>query len=97
MTKQNFITKVTEKIEGMTKKDAALIIDTIGEVITEALVAGDDITIPGVGKFSVKEVPERTGTIMMGERKGEKYVTPAHNAPKFKAATTLKNAVKEEI
>lgn len=97
MKKTDFITKVTDKIEGMTKKDAALVIDTIGEVITEALVAGDDITIPGVGKFSVKETPERTGTIMMGDRKGEVYVTPAHNSPKFKAATALKNAVKDAI
>lgn len=94
MDKKTTITKIAEKIEGMTKKDAGIVLDVIGEVITEALVAGDDVSIPGVGKFSVTEVAERTGIIHMGDKKGEKYVTPAHNKPTFKAATTLKNAVK---
>lgn len=94
MTKIEFTTKMAEKISGLTKKDATMMIDTIGEVITEALVAGEEITIPGVGKFSTTEVAERTGIIQMGDKKGEKYTTPAHKKPVFKAATALKNAVK---
>lgn len=94
MKKSELIEKITGKVEGMTKKDAGIILDVFSEVITEALVAGDEVTIPNVGKLSTVEKPEKTGTIQLGERKGETYVSPAHRAPKFKVATALKNAVK---
>ena len=42
------------------------------------------IAIGKIGKFKVKDVPERTGTIMMGDRKGETYTVPAHSEITFK-------------
>ena len=47
-------------------------------VIKDVVLADDDVTIPGVCKVKSKVVPERTGKIMMGDRKGEIYTTPAH-------------------
>lgn len=94
MKKTEFIAAIAGKIEGMTKKDAGIILDVFSEVITETLVAGDEITIPNVGKFTVKEVSEKTGTIQLGDRKGETYTTPAHKKPVFKAAAVLKETVK---
>lgn len=94
MVKAELITKIAEKVEGMTKKDAGIVLDVIGEVITEALVAGEDVTIPNVGKFSTKEVPEKSGIVQLGANKGSTYTTPAHKKATFKVATALKEAVR---
>lgn len=94
MVKNDFITKITEKVDGITKKDAGVILEAISEIITDALVAGDDITLPNVGKFSVSNVPERTGIVQLGDHKGEKWVKEAHKKPSFKAAKALKDTVK---
>jgi DNA-binding protein HU-beta len=93
MNKKDVIAKVAEKME-ITKKAAGEHMDAMLEVIIEAMVAGEDVKISGFGTFSAVEVSERTGTIQMGDRKGETYVTPAHRAPKFKAASALKEAVR---
>ena len=72
MTKNEMIKKIQEVVEieiPMTDIDAFLKAQEV--VVRNAVKEGDDITIPGIGKISVKEVPERRGTIMMGERKGE--------------------------
>ena len=76
------------------KKAAEETLSAVVAVVTEALVAGNTVKIPDLGTFSVVEVAERTGTIQLGDRKGETYVTPAHRAPKCKIANALKEAVK---
>lgn len=94
MTKNEMISAVAEKA-GVTKKDAGAVVDALTAVVTDALVAGDKVTLPGLATFDVVDVKEKTGTIQMGSRKGETYVTPAHKAPRLKALTVLKNAVKQ--
>lgn len=61
------------------------------EVVAEALAAGEKITLPGFGVFSVvaKDEQERPNP----QKPGEKVVIPAHNAPKFKVGSKLKQAV----
>ena len=93
MTKAEFITKLAEE-QGKTKKAAGEDLTAFVKVITDVLVEGDSVKIPGLGTFSAVDVAERTGIIQMGDRKGETYVTPAHKAPKFKASKTLKDIVK---
>ena len=93
MTKNEMIAAIAENT-GLTKKDVGAVIDTLTGVVTDALVAGDKVTLPGLCSFETVEVAEKTGKIMLGARKGETYVTPAHKAPKIRALTALKNAVK---
>ena len=93
MNKKEMIAKLAE-VMGSTKKDAEAALDAVTTVITNALVEGKDVKISGFGTFSAVEVAERTGIIQMGDRKGETYTTPAHRAPKFKAASALKEAVR---
>lgn len=93
MNKKMIIDAVSEKL-GCTKKDAGEIVTTLFNVVADALVDGKDVAVPGFGSFKIVDVAERTGTIQMGERKGETYVTPAHKAVKFKPASALKEAVK---
>jgi DNA-binding protein HU-beta len=93
MNKKETIAKLAE-VMGSTKKDAEAALNAVTTVITNALVEGQDVKITGFGTFSAVEVAERTGIIQMGDRKGETYTTPAHRAPKFKAASALKDAVR---
>lgn len=92
MVKNEVINAIAERIEGAKKGDIALILDTYAEVITDTLKADATESVPvgKLGKFKVKEVAERTGKIMLGERAGETYVTPAHQEITFKMSKTVK-------
>ena len=92
MNKNDLMKAVAAKA-GVTKKDAENVVDAMTAVIADALAAGDKVALPGIGTFETVDVAERTGTIRMGTRKGETYVTPAHRAPKLKIAKALKDAV----
>lgn len=92
MTKTDLITAIANRVDGAKKGDIAVIIDTYAEVITDTLKsdATESVPVGKLGKFKVKDVPERTGKIMLGERAGETYVTPAHQEITFKMSKTAK-------
>lgn len=94
MTKNELVASVAEKAS-VPKKAVADVLSSIGEVIAEAMVAGDKVTLNGIGTFEVVDVPEKTGVIRMGARKGETYTKPAHKAPKFKMSGTMRKLVIE--
>ena len=92
MNKTELINAIVERIEGAKKGDIALILDTYAEVITDTLKADTTESVPvgKLGKFKVKTVPERRGKIMMGDRKGEEYVTPQHDEICLKMSKSAK-------
>lgn len=90
MNKKEIINAVAERMS-ITKKDAGELVGVVFDVVTEAIVEGNSVSIPGLGKFEVKEVGERT---CRNPQTGEALVVPAHKAPKFKASKTLKDAVR---
>ncbi len=92
MVKNELISAIAERIEGAKKGDIAVVLDTFAEVITDTLKANDKESVPvgKLGKFKVKTVSERRGKIMLGERAGETYVTPAHQEITFKMSKTAK-------
>jgi nucleoid DNA-binding protein len=55
------------------------------------LVAGEEISIPGFGKFSVVTRKARTG---LNPQTKKKIKIPAKKAPKFTSAKALKDSVK---
>ena len=67
MTKNEMISAVTNKIEGATKKDIGVVIDALTDVIKEAVLAGDTVTIPEICKISSKDVAERSGITKLGD------------------------------
>ena len=93
MTKADLIKSIGTKVENVSQKDIALVLDALAETVVDVVKADDDVTIPGIGKVSVKTVPERRGKIMMGERKGEEYVVPQHREPKIKLAKNFKEVL----
>ncbi|MEK6638701.1 MAG: HU family DNA-binding protein [Pseudomonadota bacterium] len=46
---------------GLTKADAKKIVDTVFGAIGDAAAKGDEVSIPGFGKFKVKHSPAREG------------------------------------
>ena len=90
MTKNEMIGAVANKIEGATKKDIGVVIDALTDVIKEAILAGDTVTIPEICKISSKEVKERTGTTELGGVK-KAWTKPAHKEACVKALKSFKN------
>lgn len=91
MNKVEFVKKIVEvSTEEVNQKQVGAVLAAIESVIKDAVVADDEVTIPGVCKVKSKVVPERTGKIMMGDRKGETYVTPEHKEGSIKIVTSLK-------
>lgn len=91
MKKTELINAIAERT-GATKKDTGAILEALGEVILETLKNDVDekITIAPLGSFKTKNVPERTGKVMMGASKGETWVKPAHTEIVFKVSKTVK-------
>lgn len=92
MTKNEVLKAVVNKVEGASQKDIAVILDAFADVIIETLTANhaESVAVGKLGKFKVKTVPERRGKIMMGNRKGEEYVTPQHDEICFKMSKSAK-------
>ena len=61
MTKSVLIEKVTEKVEGLTKKQVEAIINTVFDGMKDALARGEKIEIRGLGRGRVRAVavPDR--------------------------------------
>lgn len=57
-------TDLIEKLaadHGLTKVAAKSIVDGLLKAIADAAAAGEEVNLPGFGKFAVKAVPARTG------------------------------------
>ena len=76
---------------GLSTGDAKLAIEKTIEVIVRRVAAGDEVSLPGFGKFSTTERSARQGR---NPQTGETINIPASTAPKFSAASQFKNAVK---
>ncbi len=90
MTKADFVDKLAAK-SGLTKKDAAAVVDAFVEVVSESLKKGEDVQFTGFGKFYVQSREARQG---INPQTKAKIKIPATKVPKFSAGLALKNAVK---
>lgn len=75
---------------GVTKKEAKAIIETIITSTTEALAKGENVALVGFGTFSVKGREARNGRNPLT---GATLHIPATNAVKFSAGKDLKEAI----
>ena len=78
MTKAEMVDKLAEKGQ-MTKKLASESLDLVFSAISDVLVAGDEISVPGFGKFSVIVRQARTG---LNPRTKEKTQHPGNQSSK---------------
>ena len=90
MTKAEFVDKLAEKGQ-TTKKHTSEAIELVFSTISDALVAGEEISVPGFGKFSVVVRQARSG---INPRTKEKIKIAETKAPKFSPAKALKESIK---
>ena len=87
MTKNELVEAIASKTE-LTKTDVDKVITSFADVITDALVKGDKVSLKGFGNFEVRDRSARTGRNPHIEIKASK-------SPAFKASSALKKAVNE--
>ena len=75
---------------GVSKKDAAAVVNATFDKIAEAMVAGEKVQVIGFGTFETRAREARQGK---NPRTGETVTIAACKAPAFKAGKALKDAV----
>ncbi|WP_441337499.1 HU family DNA-binding protein [Lysobacter sp. CA199] len=89
MTKQDLINALSDRTE-LTKTDCGRLLDGLVATVHDSLKHGAEVSIPGVGKFSVKRRNARQGR---NPQTGESVDIAAKTVPVFSAAKGLKDAV----
>jgi nucleoid DNA-binding protein len=92
INKEALVEMVAGKI-GQTKKEVEIIVDTIVDVIMDALHQDRKVTIAGFGTFKVTHRASREG---INPQTKERITIQAVNTPKFTAGKRLKEAVRSQ-
>lgn len=85
---------IVEAVHGVlntTKVQAEQIVDKVFDSIVASLKKGEEVSVAGLGIFSVKQ---RAARDARNPRTGETVKVEAMKVPKFRAAKALKDAVK---
>lgn len=75
---------------GQSKKDTQEFLDSLGDVVKDALYIGAEVSFPGLGKLATKQTAARTGR---NPRTGDAVEIPARRTVKFTASKVLKDAI----
>ncbi|AXK51417.1 HU family DNA-binding protein [Spiroplasma alleghenense] len=89
MTKKELSEKMASTFD-VQKSEADKMVSFVFDELTNALVAGDEVSIAGFGKFSVADRAAREG---INPSSGEKIQIAATKVAKFKVAKQLKDSV----
>jgi DNA-binding protein HU-beta len=89
MNKAELVEAIADAAE-LSKADSAKALDGFVHAVTEALKAGDTVSLVGFGSFQVKERAERQGR---NPQTGDTITIAAAKIPSFKVGKALKDAV----
>lgn len=89
MNKTELIANVAEST-GISKKEAAAVVDATFSSITNAMIAGEKVQLIGFGTF---ETRDRAAKIGKNPKTGEAVEIAACKVPAFKAGKALKDSV----
>lgn len=89
MNKTELIDALAAKCD-LSKAAAARAVDGFTEIVSDALAAGDTVSLIGFGNFSVGDRAARIGR---NPKTGAELQIAASKAPKFSAGAKLKAAV----
>ncbi len=87
MNTTELIAKIADA-HGVTKAQAKSIVDDILKDIVDAASSGEEVSLPGFGKFKVKATPEREGR---NPASGEKIKIAASKKLTFTSAKSVKD------
>ncbi|WP_371038042.1 MULTISPECIES: HU family DNA-binding protein [unclassified Rhodosalinus] len=88
MTKTQLVAALAEEM-GSDKKTAGAALDAVCGLITREVADGGAVTLPGVGKFYLRERPER---MVRNPATGEQFKKPADKQVKVTIAKALKDS-----
>ena len=89
MTKTQLIATLAEEM-GSDKKSASSALDAMCNLITREVSGGGAVTLPGVGKISCRERPER---LVRNQETVEQFKKDADKVVKMTIAKALKDSV----
>lgn len=93
MTKSVLIEKVSEKIEGLTRNQTEIVVDTVFDSIKKALMKGEKIEIRGFGNFRLKTRNPRKAR---NPKTGESVEVPGKKVLYFKVGKALKESLNKQ-
>ncbi len=94
MTKSVLIEKIAGKVEGLSKKQTEVIIETIFESVKDALAKGGKVEIRGFGNFRLRSRKARKAR---NPKTGESVDVPPKKVPYFKVGKELREMVNRDI
>ncbi|MDO8411716.1 MAG: HU family DNA-binding protein [Phenylobacterium sp.] len=90
MNTSDIIDRVAAVDDKLTKAQAKQIVDGVFAAIRDAAISGEEVSLPGFGKFKVQNKPARTGR---NPQTGEAVQIAASKKVSFQPAKALKDAV----
>ncbi|MEA3465404.1 MAG: integration host factor subunit beta [Thermodesulfobacteriota bacterium] len=90
MTKSQLIEKLIDAGSELNKKESELIVNTIFDSLSSALVRGDRVEIRGFGSFSIRERDARQAR---NPKSGNLIDIPSKKTPFFKTGKQLRERV----
>lgn len=93
MNKGQLVDELAERTD-FTKKDSKITLNTVMEIITEALTENDQVLFTGFGKF---EPAPRKATEAINPQTGEKMSVPSKVVPKFRPGKNLRERVNRKL
>ena len=91
MNKRRLVEEIASRTH-LAPRDVAKVIDTLIDVVTGSVAAGEKIVLSGFGTFHRKTRAERTARNIST---GQSVKVKATNVPAFRAGQPFKNAVAE--
>lgn len=91
MTKIDIIQELYEKLN-FSKKDAARIVESVFDIMKDALARGEKIKISGFGNFVVKEKKPRRGR---NPQTGEEIIISERKVLTFKSSQVLRKSLND--
>jgi integration host factor subunit alpha len=92
-TKADLVAAVYQRHGGLTKDEAAEIVEAIFQTVKTSLVLGRTVKIKNFGTFEVCRRPGRAG---VNPSSGEKIFIPEHSGLTFRPARNLRDTVESD-
>lgn len=88
--KKTDLIRVLATDANVTHKQAAAVLESLGNAVSAVLRSGDEVTLPGIGKMVVTKRPARTAR---NPQTGESMQVPAKNVAKLRVSSELANSL----
>jgi integration host factor subunit alpha len=92
LTKADFVESVYSKVGGLSRRDAADLVDLLFESVKETLARGEAVKVSGFGNFIVHDKKARVGR---NPQTGRDIEISARRVLKFKPSQVLKDQLND--